>query len=191
MKKTNTMLWLTDYAPLIVPAFPMAVVSLATYFFVLDAGLHQAIAATIAAIAAVAIELAGISSFRTLTGVYQSFKHNHQDGFVALDSRNVSHCHSRIAAGGLNQCPTRLELPCLLCVADDSQHRSIFQTQGVHELAFGVDLPFSSKSLKPQKRCIANHLGNIAVELHSLPLLSGASTATVSNGTPLVTRHSY
>jgi len=85
MKKTNTMLWLTDYAPLIVPLFPMAIVSLAAYFFCKDAALHPIAAAAIAIIAAVAIELAGISSFRTLTGVYQSFKHNHQDGFVVIE----------------------------------------------------------------------------------------------------------
>jgi hypothetical protein len=79
------MLWLTDWAPLIVPAFPMAVVSLATYFFVTDAELPRAIAVIVAAIAAVAIELAGISSFRTLTGVYQSFKHNHKDWFIIIE----------------------------------------------------------------------------------------------------------
>lgn len=85
MKKFNAMQFVSDNAIFIVPLFPMTIVGMATYFFATGAGLHSALALAMAFVAAVAIELAGISSFRTLTGVYQSFKYNHDDGFVVVE----------------------------------------------------------------------------------------------------------
>jgi hypothetical protein len=85
MKKFNVMEFISQNSIVIVPLFPMAVVGVAAYYFAIGAGLHWALALALAGVAALAIELAGISSFRTLTGVYQSFKQHHHDGFVVAE----------------------------------------------------------------------------------------------------------
>lgn len=81
-KKFSAMQFLTDNAPLIVMLFPMWVVGVTTFSFAKTAKMPNWLAFIFAALAAIAVELTGISSFRTLTGVYQSFKHNHEDKFV-------------------------------------------------------------------------------------------------------------
>ena len=86
MKKNfSPMQFITQYAIIFVPLFPMSVVALATFFFARRAEIHPLLALLMAAVAAVAIELAGISAFRTLVSVYQSFKRHQLNHFIIAE----------------------------------------------------------------------------------------------------------
>lgn len=86
MKKTySPMQFITQHSVIIVPFYPMAIVALAVFVFTLKTGLHWLLAVLLAAVAAVAIELAGISSFRTVVSVYQAFKRHRFNSFVVVE----------------------------------------------------------------------------------------------------------